>query len=166
MQQRHRTVTSNTPGDADAHFKVHHQEKGKSGWLGFGRKLLWTWWLWIAGAVACETAGHGNLAVVFASVGFVFYLVAPSERVPSYGLESRFSVNSHEFLTSMVGATGVPFIQGNKITVLKNGDEFYPAMLEAIANAKSTITMEAYIYWDGDISRQFAQAIAERRRAG
>ena len=35
----------------------------------------------------------------------------------------------------MAGATGVPFLPGNRIDILNNGDEFYPAMLEAIAAA-------------------------------
>ena len=33
----------------------------------------------------------------------------------------------------MAGATGVPFTHGNRIDMLNNGDEFYPAMLEEIA---------------------------------
>ena len=24
------------------------RQKGQPGWLGFGRKLFWSWWLWIA----------------------------------------------------------------------------------------------------------------------
>jgi len=57
-------------------------------------------------------------------------------------------------------------VKNNKITILNNGDEFYPAMLEAIGNARKTITMEAYIFWKGNIGRRFAQALADRRRAG
>jgi cardiolipin synthase len=50
--------------------------------------------------------------------------------------------------------------------VLNDGDEFYSAMLDAIANARKTITMEQYIYWDSAIGRRFADAMAERARAG
>ena len=57
----------------------------------------------------------------------------------------------------MAGATGVPFLPGNRIDILNNGDEFYPAMLEAIAAAEVSITIEAYIYWAGDIGREFAR---------
>ena len=36
-------------------------------------------------------------------------------------------------------------------SILNNGDEFYPAMLDAIARAQASITIEAYIYWAGEI---------------
>src|SRR6185503_10396694 len=74
--------------------------------------------------------------------------------------------SSHQFVDSIVGATGAPFVKNNKITILNNGDEFYPAMLEAIRGAKRSITMEAFIYWKGDVGMRFARAIAARKRAG
>ncbi|HET9485547.1 MAG TPA: phospholipase D-like domain-containing protein, partial [Xanthomonadales bacterium] len=40
------------------------------------------------------------------------------------------------------------------------------AMLEAIRGAQQTITFETYIYWSGEVGQQFADAIAERARAG
>ena len=140
--------------------------KGRLGWLGSGRKLFWSWWLWIAAAIALEILGHWGPGVACAAIGFVFYLLTPQEHVPRYGLDTAFAVHSHEFLTSIVGTTGVPLVKNNKITILNNGDEFYPAMLEAIGNARKTITMEAYIFWKGDIGLRFAQALAERRQAG
>ena len=39
-------------------------------------------------------------------------------------------------------------------------------MLEAIRGARRSITIEAYIYWRGEIGLEFAQAIAERAKAG
>jgi cardiolipin synthase len=50
--------------------------------------------------------------------------------------------------------------------VLKNGQTFYPAELSAIASAKETINLEAYIFAKGKIARQFVDALAERARAG
>jgi cardiolipin synthase len=108
------------------------------------------WW-WAFGAAAMAT---------------VSYLIAPVESPPRYGLDHEFAVQSPEFLSTIAGATGVPFTQGNRLTLLNNGDEFYPAMLEEIARAETSITIEAYIYWEGEIGRQFAQALADRARAG
>src|SRR5690349_7144048 len=138
MSKRNRAVASKL-----LHNPVRKlREKGKAGWLGMGRSLLWSWWAWIAGAVAAEATSHGNLAVIFASVGLFSYLIAPRERSPRYGLDPKFPVHSHEFLATMVGATGVPFIKNNRVTILNNGDQFYSAMLEAIRGAKQTITIE------------------------
>jgi cardiolipin synthase len=105
-------------------------------------------------------------AIGFAIAALVTYLAATEERAPERGLETAFPVSSHEFCDTIVGATGALFIKNNNIHILNNGDEFYPAMLDDIHNAKRTITMEAYIYWKGEIGMQFARAFAARRRAG
>src|SRR4029078_4876914 len=63
-------------------------------------------------------------------------------------------------------ATGVPCVPGNRIDILNNGDQFYPAMLEAVQRAEGSITIEAYIYWAGDIGRRFAEALAAKAAAG
>jgi cardiolipin synthase A/B len=49
---------------------------------------------------------------------------------------------------------------------LVNGDQIFPAMLQAIRSARRSVTFETYIYWSGDIGREFAEALAERARAG
>jgi cardiolipin synthase len=73
---------------------------------------------------------------------------------------------SAEFLSTMAGATGVALIPGNKVTLYQNGAEFYPAMLAAIGAAQTSITMEQYIFSAGKVGREFAQALAQRARAG
>ena len=61
---------------------------------------------------------------------------------------------------------GPPFIGGNRVTTLQNGVEIFPAMLAAIRGAKRSITFETYIFDEGEIPQQFADALAERARAG
>ena len=61
---------------------------------------------------------------------------------------------------------GPPLIGGNKITHLKNGDEIFPAMLEAIKSAEKTITFETFIYWSGNIAKEFSNALCERAKSG
>lgn len=58
------------------------------------------------------------------------------------------------------------FSEGNKIEILKNGDEIFPSMLEAIREAESSIDFVTFVYWTGEIAREFAAALAERARAG
>jgi cardiolipin synthase len=99
-------------------------------------------------------------------MAMISYLIAPIESPPRYGLDHEFGVDSPEFLTTIAGATGVPLTRGNRIDLLNNGDEFYPVMLQEIAGAQTSITIEAYIYWEGKIGREFAQALAERAGAG
>jgi cardiolipin synthase A/B len=49
---------------------------------------------------------------------------------------------------------------------LKNGVEFYPAMLEAIRSARQAVNMEFYGFAPGEVSRRFLDALSERARAG
>jgi cardiolipin synthase A/B len=83
-----------------------------------------------------------------------------------YHMRHQFAVRDVAFLQTMHALTGAPISEGNSVTILRNGVEIFPAMLAAIRAAKQTINLEFYIYWDGDIGRQFAEALAERARAG
>src|SRR5206468_2446825 len=83
-----------------------------------------------------------------------------------YQMKHQFGVRDLAFLQTMHALTGAPLSEGNHVTILKNGVEIFPPMLAAIRAAKKTINLEFYIYWDGEIGRQFAEALAERARAG
>ncbi|MCL7430483.1 phosphatidylserine/phosphatidylglycerophosphate/cardiolipin synthase family protein [Streptomyces sp. YS415] len=61
---------------------------------------------------------------------------------------------------------GIAATEGNKLTVLRNGDEIFAAMLAAIRSAEHTVDMMTFVYWKGDIAREFAEALAERASAG
>jgi cardiolipin synthase len=81
-------------------------------------------------------------------------------------VESLYSVEDPQF-TRVVGALlGPPLVGGNRTTVLLNGDQIFPAMLEALRAAKKTITFEMYIYWSGETGKAFSDVLSERSRAG
>ncbi|MGW0180924.1 phospholipase D-like domain-containing protein, partial [Nocardia sp. NPDC003345] len=61
---------------------------------------------------------------------------------------------------------GVAATEGNALVALRNGDEIFPAMLEAIDGARHTVDMMTFVYWQGDIARRFARALSERAAAG
>ncbi|MFH8796059.1 phosphatidylserine/phosphatidylglycerophosphate/cardiolipin synthase family protein [Streptomyces sp. NPDC017941] len=61
---------------------------------------------------------------------------------------------------------GIAATEGNKLIPLRNGDEIFAAMLAGIRRAEHTVDMMTFVYWKGDIARQFAQTLAERARAG
>jgi len=134
-------------------------------WTRF-RLLLWSWWLWAGLAVLALLLDRSYTALGLAVAAVVVYMVAPRERAPTYGLDHDFAIESEEFLNTVVGATGAPFFAGNSLEVYNNGDEFYPAMLEAVESARVSITIEAYIYWAGHIGERFAEALARKARAG
>ncbi len=61
---------------------------------------------------------------------------------------------------------GAPLVPGNKVTLLRDAAENYPAWLEAISSAKSGIQFENYIIHSDDVGRQFAEALSARARQG
>ena len=81
-------------------------------------------------------------------------------------IEHRYSVHDPQFRREMGVMLGPSIIPGNHVTDLENGDEIFPAMLEAIRGAQHTITFETYIYWEGQVGQWFADALSERARAG
>lgn len=83
-----------------------------------------------------------------------------------YHMRHQFGVRDLAFLQTMYALTGASLSEGNRVDILKNGDQIFPSMLAAIRAAKKTINLEFYIYWDGEIGRTFAEALAERARAG
>ncbi|GHB30703.1 MULTISPECIES: phospholipase D-like domain-containing protein [Streptomyces] len=61
---------------------------------------------------------------------------------------------------------GIAATEGNALVPLRNGDAIFAAMLGAIRDAEHTVDMMTFVYWRGDIARDFAEALSERARAG
>jgi cardiolipin synthase len=61
---------------------------------------------------------------------------------------------------------GLGFTDGNEVRILRNGDEIFPAMLDAIEAATSTVDLVTFVYWQGDIAVRFATALADAARRG
>ena len=81
-------------------------------------------------------------------------------------IERVYSVEDPRFAHELGALLGPQFVGGNLHQVLLNGDQIFPPMLAAIRSAKKSINFETYIYWSGDIGREFAQALAQRARQG
>ncbi len=61
---------------------------------------------------------------------------------------------------------GTPFTEGNELTILRNGDRIFPAMLSAIEHAERSVDLMTFVYWKGEISRKFAQALCRKAKSG
>ena len=130
------------------------------------RRLIWAWWPWGVATVWALVVDAWNWSAFFGVMAFVTYLSAPRERPPTYGLDHDIPADDPAFLDSVVGLTGIAFLEGNQVVLLNNGDEFYPSMLRAIGEAQESITIEAYIYWAGAIGLEFAHALAAKAHQG
>jgi cardiolipin synthase len=81
-------------------------------------------------------------------------------------VESLYSVADPQFRRTMDVMLGFALLPGNRVDALVNGDRIFPPMLEAIRGARKSITFESYIYWSGNIGKEFVAALSERARAG
>jgi cardiolipin synthase A/B len=113
--------------------------------------------MWWAILISCLVTGC--LVILFLNL-------RAGEKQIHYELAHRFSVQDPQFLRCMGQLLGPGILPGNRITALQNGDQIFPAMLNAIRGAQETITFETYIYWSGEIGKQFSKALSERARGG
>ena len=91
---------------------------------------------------------------------------APGDKRIEREIKPLYSVTDPHFMRIMGTLLGPPVLSGNRYRVLRNGDEIFPPMLAAIRAASITIDFESYIFWSGDVGQRFADALAERARAG
>ena len=103
----------------------------------------------------------GTLACTLVVVNF-----KPGEKRIEHRIERLYSTDDPRFERELSVLLGPPMIGGNRIRVLRNGDEIFGPMLTAIREAKRSVNFESYIYWAGDIGKSFADALSERARAG
>jgi len=130
------------------------------------RHVVRAWWTWLGVAIVLQLAGHWGYAIAAGVMAFFQYHTSAQTHPAVYPLETDLDVDSIEFQNTIEGVTGMRFVPGNHLEIYNNGDEFYPAMLDAIEAAERSITMEQYIYWDGEVGRRFAEAFAQKARQG
>jgi len=106
----------------------------------------------------------GLLVAVTASLVAVNFM--SGEKQIERHIERQFSVADPQFARELGLLLGPPFVGGNTVTALLNGDQIFPRMLQAIDGATSTITFETYIYWSGEIGQRFATALSQAARRG
>ncbi len=91
--------------------------------------------------------------------------LAACSRQPHY-IALDVAVEDRAFARAAEGHTLSGIVPGNRVELLLNGDQIFPAMLAAIRGARASITFANYIWETGDIADQMAAALAERCRAG
>jgi cardiolipin synthase len=106
-----------------------------------------------------------TVVVTLALTLLVINLLGGEKRIEKT-LPRLYESDDGAFRRSLGSLLGPQLLEGNRIEVLLNGDRIFPPMLQAIADAKTTITFETFIYWSGEIGEAFVSALCERARAG
>jgi cardiolipin synthase len=80
--------------------------------------------------------------------------------------EARVAAEDQELMVATSAVQDLPLVPGNAVAPLVDGDEAFPAMLAAIAGAKQSIALSAYIFDHDKIGELFAGALANARHRG
>ena len=96
----------------------------------------------------------------------IVFLAPACARVYPHMALPNLALGEPSFFPTLEAYASAPIVGGNRADLLLNGEQIFPAMLEAIRGAQHTITYAQYFYEDGPIARDLAESMAERCRAG
>jgi cardiolipin synthase len=129
-----------------------------------GRGFSWhhireqfTWWeitIFVIGVISLITV----LSALFFAVGDRPTTITTDGPAPP--------VESLEFATALSALVDAPIDRGGEVTVLNNGDEFLPVLLDTIRGAKKSINFSVYIWSDGQMADQVLPALLAAQRRG
>jgi cardiolipin synthase len=107
--------------------------------------------------------------IVVAAVVFVYVTAsvnAEADREASIVSVPQVATNADAFMRALGGSASADVIGGNRITVLHNGVQIFPALLDAIASAQHSVHFSTFIYSSGHIPREFADAFSAAAKRG
>jgi cardiolipin synthase len=102
----------------------------------------------------------GLLAVVIA-----FLLMVAQDR-ETLKIRSAYGAEDSRHPSYVAALVGSALTRGNDYDVLTNGDQIFPAMLDAIRGARRRISFETYVFKTGEVADQFTAALEEAARRG
>src|SRR5262245_9415780 len=91
---------------------------------------------------------HGWKLWVLVGIAVVATLLLIAQDQETLRFESPVAADDRRFADYVASLVGAPVDRG-EYTPLRNGDEVFPAMLDAIRQARTRISLESYIYQDG-----------------
>ena len=109
---------------------------------------------------------HKLVLSVLIVVGIIAVILTLSQDEQTLKIESAYAAQDSHFAGYITTLLGVETTSGNEYTLLTNGDQFFPAMLDAINHATRRIAFETYIYEKGRVANQFTPALVAAAHRG
>ena len=81
-------------------------------------------------------------------------------------IQSPVAAGDARFAHYLASLTGAAVEAGDEYTVLRNGDETFPVMLDAVRQATRRISFESFIFEDGIVGDRFVQELASAAKRG
>jgi cardiolipin synthase len=152
---------------ASVHALLHKRDtRAVVLWLGF------IWFVPVAGAVMYFILGINRIkrtAVLLRGTLAHYRAASSAVPCPPERVSDHLPIDANHLgaLSGMVGKMTVrPLLPGNRIETLVNGDAAYPAMLEAITNARHSVTLCTYIFDRDAVGLEFVNALGAAVRRG
>lgn len=152
---------------SSAHALLHKRDsRAAMLWMGF------VWFLPLGGAVLYFILGVNRIKRRAALLRGDLEHVQARQTVASCSAEEieRLLPEGSRHLASLAESTtrmlARPLLPGNRVEPLVNGDQAYPAMLDAIAGAQRSVTLSTYIFDRDAAGQAFAQALGDAVRRG
>jgi cardiolipin synthase A/B len=102
----------------------------------------------------------------FAAWTLVAVLALGCTTVTAHQKLPEVELGEPSFYPTLEAYAGAPIVSGNEVRILLNGEEIFPAIVEAIRSAKTSITYAQYFFEEGPVADEVVTALAERCRAG
>ena len=100
------------------------------------------------------------------SIVFGLLVLVGCARVHPHVALPPLALGEPSFFPTLEAYASAPIVGGNSAEFLLNGEQIFPAIVDAIRSAKKTITYAQYFYEDGPVAREVAEALSERCREG
>ncbi len=110
--------------------------------------------------------GWLEITGIFLGIAIVAAIFLVKREVVKYLPGHVFPISSPEFFGSAHSSADPLPVDGNRITLLHNGNGVFPVMLQAIREAKKTINFEAFILHSGTVGDQFINAFNAKAQEG
>jgi Phosphatidylserine/phosphatidylglycerophosphate/cardiolipin synthases and related enzymes len=111
------------------------------------------------------------IAVLVPVAGWFVYMTlainADANRQDLVDAAPPIAADPSAFLRALHGAAGQSPSKGNQVDVFLNGEEIFPAMIDAIRGSRETVHFSTYVWWKGKrIPDQFAALFCETAQRG
>jgi cardiolipin synthase len=103
---------------------------------------------------------------ILAGITVMAFLLVLAQDQETLTVQSPVAADDQRFTEYVASLINAPVTIGDRYTVLRNGDEVFPPMLEAIRQATRRISFESFIYSDGTVGDQFTRELVAAAKRG
>jgi len=110
--------------------------------------------------------GLAVLGALSLAWGLYSWLAPEAIDIPPERMSTATPQKLSDVAVTLAANLDAPLLSGNRATLLVNGTQIFPAMLSSIREARESVNLLSYVYWEGDIAIAFANELSAAARRG